>query len=434
MTDVVLVNPPCSSVHPWMYLPNLGLAYLASSLQKEGIDVKVLDAWYSRINKEDTIKKLEELNPKIIGFYSTSDQLRESIFLADEIKKRLDSFTILGGPHVSADPQMVYSYKSIDMAFVGEGEITFPKIVKSILKNKKQKKIVYGDVPKNLDSLPFPAYDSISFEKNSLVTTYQKCSQVLISRGCPFNCIFCKVRGSPIRFRSVDKIIEEINLLKNDYGIKSILFECSSFTLNKKQVLDICRNLRKEGMDISWSCATRCEIIDEEMIREMKKSGCYNINFGIEAGSYQIRKLIGKDVSDSTIIKIHKLCKKYRIFTGTYWMLGLPYETIGDIKKSIDFSIKLNSDFASYAPVFIYPNTKIFELAVNNGIIKKDAWYRFIEGKPSPIYLPSNLTRYDISKLLGTAYRKFYFRPSKISLLGKINLLKVFAHGEKLLF
>lgn len=434
MADVVLINPPSyADVPQTMILPNLGLAYLASTLEKDGIDVKIIDAWYTNMSREEIIKELGRLDPKIVGFYSASEQLRETVFLANEIKRRLNSFTVLGGPHISSDPKFIYSYKNLDMGFVGEGEVTFPKVVKSILKNEKQKKIVYGKFPKDLDSLPFPAYDLISLNKNSLVTTRKKCSHVIISRGCPYNCIFCSIEGNPIRFRSADNITEEISLLVNEHGIESILFECTSFTLNKRQVLDLCKNLRREHIDISWSCATRCNLIDEEMIREMNRAGCYNINFGVESGSYQIRKMVGKDFTDSTIIKVFNLCRKYKISTGSYWMLGFPYETTQTIKKTIDFSIKLNSDFASYLPVFIYPGTKIFELAVKNDIIERDVWNRFIEGYPVPIYLPSNLTKKDILNFCKIAYRKFYLRPSKIPVLKKINFFADITHLKRLL-
>ena len=102
MTDLVLVNPPnYSDVPNWMKLPNLGLAYLASALRKDGIDIKIIDACYMKMNKDEVIKKLEKLDPRIVGFYSTSHQLRETVFLANEIKKRLGCFTILGGPHIT---------------------------------------------------------------------------------------------------------------------------------------------------------------------------------------------------------------------------------------------------------------------------------------------------------------------------------------------
>jgi len=416
MTDIVLVNPNAygmSQLVSWNS-PNLGIAYTASALENEGIDVKIIDSNYENFDDKKTCAILEKIDPQIVGIYSSSLQLREAVKIAKNVKKSLNAKTVIGGPHISSDPNFIKRFKCFDFGFVGESEVDFPKFTNRLLHGKKEKKLIFGEPQKNLDKIPFPSYHLLSFNKNYVITTKRKTSHVIISRGCPYNCAFCTVKKPPLRFRSPKNIIEEIKLLQDEYKINSILFECASFTLNRNQVLGICQELNKEKLDISWSCSTRCDLFDEGLAKNMKRAGCYNINFGVESGSYDTRKKIGKNFDDNVIKKVFEICRKHDILTGAFWLLGFPWETRQDIEKTIKFSIDLDANLSSYAPVILYPDTSLFKFMVKRKKIKSNAWDMFVQTGIAPLSVPDGFPREAVFQFVKEAYKKFYLRREKI--------------------
>lgn len=415
MTDIVLVNPNDYGMRPpQYYLPNLGIAYTASALENDGVDVKIIDSYYENLDVKKTCKMLERIDPQIVGIYSSSLQLREAVKIAKNVKKFLNAKTVIGGPHISSDPIFIKRFKCFDFGFIGESEVDFPKFVNALLHDRKQKKLTWGRPHKDLDKVHFPAYHLISLKKNYVLTTKRKISHVITSRGCPYNCAFCTVKKPPLRFRSPKNIIEEIKFLHDEYKIDSILFECASFTLNRKQVLGICEKLTKEKLDISWSCSTRCDLFDEGLAKSMKRAGCYNINFGVESGSYETRKKIGKNFDDDIIKKVFEICRKYDILTGAFWLIGFPWETRQDIEKTINFSIDLDADLSSYAPVILYPDTPLFKFMVKKNKIKSNAWDMFVQTGIAPLSVPDGFPREAVFQFVKEAYKKFYLRREKV--------------------
>ena len=286
-------------------LPPLGLLYVGAALEKEGYHVKVFD---TQIQDWD-IK--EAGNSDIAGIYCNTSNYHKAIELAKEIKANFHIPIVFGGPHVTTRPLEVLENGSVDYVVVGEGEISAvellrsidnPETVKGIGFKKNGKAIINPgrELIKNLDSLPLPARHLIPIGQYKPSPNQYKrlpMTTMMVSRGCPFNCTFCDVETLWTRLyrsRSVNNVISEIKRLIKDYGIKEINFWDDVWGINKAWIDDFCSQILNEKIDITWSCECRVDTVDGELLKKMKKAGCWCIFFGIESLDQEILDAINK--------------------------------------------------------------------------------------------------------------------------------------------
>ncbi|NVM02610.1 MAG: radical SAM protein, partial [Candidatus Helarchaeota archaeon] len=181
---------------------------------------------------------------------------------------------------------------------------------------------------------------------------------------------------------------------------------------NKKRVLKICDLLIKNKIDIAWSCLTRVDCVDKELLIKMKASGCHQIGYGVESGNQEILDLMKKDITLDQIRKAFRLTHEVKIDTRTYIMIGLPGETASMAQNTIKFLKEIDPDFANIYIYSPYPGTELFEIAKEKGEIKNFNWIDF--DKFNPIYIPFGRKRPEIIKTYKQAYREFYFSPHYI--------------------
>ena len=196
----------------------------------------------------------------------------------------------------------------------------------------------------------------------------------MTSRGCPYNCSYCatSIWERKTRYRSIDNVMQEIRFVIEKYGAKQFTFKDDSFTVNRKRVVEFCEKLIKEGFGISWDCNTRVNLVDEEMLRLMKKAGCTSIKVGIESGSERILKLMSKNITFEQCGEAAKLFRKVGIHWTGYFMMGLPSETREDIYQTLKFMKELNPDYASLSVYEPFPGTGLFEKGVENGLVERN--------------------------------------------------------------
>jgi len=420
MVDVVLMTMP-PNFNFSLRVQTQGILYLASALEKKGISVKILDLVVNNLSKEKVLNFIEKENPKIIGMTAFSNHIRDAVNFASYFKESgLNSKIVLGGSHVTLCTDFVKKFKMFDHGFVGEGEITFPIMVRNIMKGKKVKKIVKGRTVKNLDTLPFPAYHLLDMKKYMLPHTTMRFSTALISRGCPYNCSFCnvpKLCNKTVKFRSADNVLEEIELLKYKHKVGWILFTDENFTLDEKRVVELCKKIIKEKIDIKWLCETRCDLVNRKLLKIMHKAGCRTIGFGVESGSERVRRSIkGTPPSDKIVHKSFRLCDEIGIKTAAFLIFGNPGDTKEDIMKTFDIPLKLKADFIYPNPNFILPSTSLFDIALKEKIIEKDEWDKYAKGEREiPLYTPNGMEIKDILNLIIKCDASFYLRPYTIA-------------------
>lgn len=438
---ILFIVPPSSLKERWgkfssavqTYLP-LGLAYVAAVTEEEGYNVRVIDAVAMKYGFKDIEETIKKFSPDVIGQQTVFSNL-ESCHTVAKIAKSINPNVkvILGGAHVTMYPEETIKQKEIDFIIFGEGEKVIRDLLNSIKSRSEFSKvlgIIWKDGDRivknkpqsyidNLDVLPFPARHL--FPINKYQTTSQlkgkRTLSMIASRGCPFRCAYCWVPssfGKILRYRSPIRVIEEIIILKEKYGADSIRFWDDSFTVNRRWINEFCDLLITKKLSIAWSCLTRVNLVEREILEKMREAGCYQIYYGIESGVQRILDLIGKDISIEQARRALKLTKKAGIESFCSYMLALPGETVNDAEQTINFAIELDSDYVQFNLTIPHiSGHKFCNLAVKHGTVLQDEICHATLFD-NPAYIPFGRTREELKESVKRAYKRFYLRPSYI--------------------
>jgi len=425
-----LLVKPISNIH--VISPPLSLAYLASSLKKEKLKVKILDCLLRKFSYEDFRNYLQKNKPDVVGFTAFTLEFPIVLKMARIAKSTNKEIkVVVGGPHVSNHPQELKN-KEIDFIFRAEAEKFFPKLIKEL----KKKKPKFSKIPclgyktknkikinkikfvEDLDSLPFPDFDLMDFKSYPKLYLAKKHPAVplISSRGCPFTCTFCsakQISGKKFRARTPKNIINEIKQLKEKYNIKEFQFWDDNFTLDKKRAKKICNLLIKENLNLIWWCPNglRIETLDKELLLLMKKAGCYAIAFGIESGSERIQKDMRKNLNLKRVKEIITFTHKIGIRTQGFFIIGYPTETKEDILKTINFAKELPLDRASislFQPLF---GSEIYNDLVKQNKIPLNYSIADCDYSKASILPKGFQSLEEVKKLQRKALIEFYIRP-----------------------
>jgi magnesium-protoporphyrin IX monomethyl ester (oxidative) cyclase len=337
--------------------------------------------------------------------------------------------TILGGAHPSAVPDEMLSDKNVDFVVIGEGELILRKLLEYIEVKKSVWEIegigfkrdgsiqVNGrkEYAANLDDLPFPYWDIFPLKKYYEINNPHGSPAkrlpflpVITSRGCPFECIFCSVHnvwGRVYRARSAENVLSELSYLTDKFGVREILFEDDNLTLDKGRAMQIFKGIIDKDFDIAWNVpnGVAVQTLDGEMLKLMKRSGCYSISIGVESGDeYVLRNIIKKPIILSNIKPIIIQAKKLGLETTAFFVVGFPGETIKNIKNTFRFARSLNVDTANFFFASPLPGTRLLELFKEKNLMEKKLDYLKLKSD-QPYSKTDNLT---LSELTAIVYRE----------------------------
>lgn len=445
---MLLINPKSGIENP--LLP-LGLAYIAAVLEKNKIPVDILDTDALKMSDEEIEKKLSETKPDIIGITIMTATFYAGQKLIKLIRNVLPKTVIIaGGPHLSALPEeTLKEIPELDIVIQGEGEMTMLELVQALENNKSLQEIkgIYyrennqifstpvRELIQNLDLLPFPARDKFPLDKYKTHPPYGRKNpymHLITSRGCPFNCAFCSksVFGRRLRVRSAVNVVDEVEELIKKYKIKELKFYDDDFTLDMKRAEEICDEILRRKIKIPWSCTTRVDLVNEQLLKKMEKAGCWLISYGVESASQDLLNVMNKGITIEQIKQAFEWTRKTKIKILAYFMIGLPGETRKSIEKSIKFAKELNPDFTNWSLTTIFPNTPLKEIVKERLKVKgkilhytsnPSDFYR-LNWDQEPLFLyEENIPIEELKKYITRAYREFYLRPKYIlSQLSKI--------------
>lgn len=395
-------------------MPSLGICYIASVLEKNGHLVEIIDAHIEGFSFKKLLSQLKNSKPDLVGVTFTTENRFQGFNVIRKIKQALPNTLICaGGPHVSlAAEDTLSNIPELDFIVRGEGEETISELVNTITEKKLLENVkgisyrvgnkIYHNPPRtliqNLDNIPFPARHLVPWEKYNFILEVPdrgklQTANLMTSRGCPFNCNFCassKMWGRTCRTRSVDNILEEIEILRNKYKIEALWIFDDTFTVNKKRVQEFSNKLLERRWNLSWFCEVRVDTVDKELLTLMKKSGCYSIGFGVESGSQRILdEVIGKRIDLEQVREVAKTCKELGIISNPFFIFSHPGETKEDIEKTMDMIRTWPKPSSiSLSLLHIYPGTKLEEIAKIKGILPKDfSWTK--ENDPRITVLPT---------------------------------------------
>jgi radical SAM superfamily enzyme YgiQ (UPF0313 family) len=411
---ILLVKP--FSPYQKMVVPPLGLAYIASYLEREGYQVKIIDSSALKYKRKDEKMEIKHFNPDIFGVTATSMTLFDALDIIKSVKEyNPNCLTVIGGPHPTVRAKETLKISDyVDVVVRGEGEETFSDLTKKYDKNdrnkfsevrgisyKENKKIIEtGDRPpiENLDSLPFPAYhllpmdrykywdrlfSGFAIKKNGIPFSY-----MFTSRGCPYNCAFCSSRalwGENWRNRSPENILDELKILNDKYKRKVVDIIDDTFTINKKRVIKLCNLIKKEDLDMSFICTTRVDLFDREIAFSLKKAGFSIVYFGLESGDQKILNYLCKGFSLADSKKAVNTARDAGLKVGSNFILGIPGETKKEIKKTMNFAKQLNLNSTSFTILLPFPGTKIYEDAKKDNLLLTERWDRYTFGNFSSL-------------------------------------------------
>jgi anaerobic magnesium-protoporphyrin IX monomethyl ester cyclase len=353
-----------------------GLFSIAVCLEKEGFDVALAN--FSKMGWRKALQHISSIKPDVAGISLFTHNRIDSLKLIKGIKKALpDTIIVLGGPHATllAD-EILKRYKEVDYIIKGEGEKLFTDLLVNIKHGKQTgSKVLPRERINDLNSLPAPE----EFSGQLIgVDPAEQFKFIITSRGCPEGCAFC---SSPqlwqriVRYRSVGSIFREIKKRHEQYGIIYFYIVDDNFTINKKRVLQFSQILQKSGLGIMWSCQSRVDTIDEEMLIAMKRAGLDRIWYGVESGSEKILKLYHKHTTIKKIERAAALARRAGVYLTIYLMSGMLGERRRDINetKALINRILPCEGFASY--VKYLPGTRLFEQAREKGLVDDSDWF-----------------------------------------------------------
>ena len=370
-----------------------GIGFISAVLKREGHDPRLLIVDKS---SEEIFEDINSIKPNVIMISCASDQAHITNNLSKLIRDKYPKIPlILGGVHATVKPEDAIKFEGIDGICVGEAEHAILDYINAIEKNKSYLniknfwfKLSNGEIKKNelrpliqdLDSLPFP--DREIYDYNDLLKGYYNGLEFSAGRGCPYQCSYCinhilmkkyKGKGKYVRMRSPQNLITEIKQVMKKYEghFDIVTFQDDTFTLEKEWFKEFAELYAKE-VGFQYRCNTRVDMLDEEIIKLLKKSNCIETWMGVETGDEEFREKIlkkGVATTNKQIIKIFDLCKKYGVKTTAFNMIGLPGETESSIKKTIELNRKIKADNKMLTIFQPYPGTDLGEWSREHGLV-----------------------------------------------------------------
>lgn len=410
----------------------LFLAYAAAVLEKNNLEVELIDCRPNYITLEELKEKITD-DVGLIILQTSTPSIYLDLKTAGILKELNENIKIgLVGTHPTVfDYQILKENKYIDLILRGEYDYAIKDVAWAIKNNenfREIKGITYREgvnviknedreYIKNLDELPLPARHFLPIEKYFEPLFIGKPALRLISsRGCPFTCTFCLwpqlMYGRFFRARDPMKVVDEIELLKNEYKIKEYYFDDDTFTIDPERIEKICNEIIKRKINLPFQCLGRVNTVIPEMLKKMAEAGCRIIRYGVESSSPVILKNIRKQITPEQIKFAFKKTKDAGIKTHATIMFGLPGETKETVEETIKFVLELDPDYAQFPVAIPYPGTEFYNLVKERGWLKSDNWTDY-NGDSAVVGYP-DLSREEITKASLQAYKKFYFRPKYI--------------------
>lgn len=377
-TQQIIRRYKCSYNAPTFLLPPIELLSIASILKQINEDVYFIDAIAERLGPDEVLRKIREISPNfivsILGIESINSDLRMIKILKDNFKGiNFIVFNYLA----TLFPYEILKSFPVDFILKGEPELTIKNLYLRLQDNKdfsdlrglgykKGGEIKVNDVAeriKNLDVLPFPDRGIVNNNLYGEPFTPKPFTVLYTARGCPFQCIYCvPTYGHQVYFRSSESVVEELGEIEKRFEIKGVRIMDDTFTIKKERVLKICEGIRKKQLKLRWSCLSRPDTIDDEILRELKKAGCIRIYLGIESGSQRMLDYYRRGYKVEKVEEAVNLIRKNKIEIAGFFIVGGPEEKEEDFKETLELTKKIKCNYLIADTLRPYPGTVLFKL------------------------------------------------------------------------
>ena len=452
---VILINPPIDSVlengnvspvTQFLFYNSapLGILYIAAVLEQAGHTVACVDAAAELLNIDGTVQRVEDFKPDVIGIGSFTVTFETTRKLGAALHAAMPSVPIiLGSYHVTLVPDDAMADPCFDVGVLGEGEFTMLELVEHYGGKGNLSEIpgicyrvdddtdargwrLHKTAPrkkfKDLDKLPFPArhllppniyrpipVDDHSFPKFAMVS----------SRGCPHACAFCQKSRSGYRSHSPEYVVDELEHMIRDFGVRDVAFVDSLFCANKRRVHAICDEMIRRGVHkkVSWTCSSRVEVVDKPLLQKMKDAGCWRTRFGVESGHDDVLDFISKGITTEKVRKAITAAHEVGLRPKAFFMVGHMPDTRERILATIEFAKSIPLHDVTVQINTLLPETPQLDIWRREG----DKWGRLVNTSTDeksfwePTFVPWGMEPEELIELHRRFYREFYLRPVTIA-------------------
>lgn len=443
--SILLANPPTREGHLviregrceqsgglWTTVwPPLSLATIAAFLEQAGHRVRIMDCPVERCRDPSFLEEVDRMRPQLVVLNVSTPTLEHDLSFPARIKTLVpECWTAAIGTHASSLPADVLTQcPDLDVSVIGEPEQTVVELAARKAYGQSRDGIPgtasrrNGDIeihaPRpfmtDLDGLPVPAWHLVDLNLYRLPVYRRPFLMISSGRGCPFDCSFCTAQsyyGRKLRLRSPESVAAEMLQIQRRYQVCDFLFWTETFTVDPDQVRAFCRILIDVKAGFRWTCNSRVDAVDADLMNRMREAGCWMISFGIESASQAVLDRAGKKVRIEDIYRAVRLARSAGLQVTGHFILGLPGETPESLRDTSDLSIALDLDYAQFYCAAPFPGSRLYLESVEKGWIRNPEWHHF-DQTVANLDLPG-LPAETVMRERSRAIRKFYLRPAQI--------------------
>ncbi|HJX17987.1 MAG TPA: radical SAM protein [Acidiferrobacterales bacterium] len=436
---IVFINPPYERIakgydfvkHITNNSPSLGLLHLAAEVRLHGYLPKIIESDIFNLSIDAVMEAVEKEKPAYVGITLFTVGVWNALAIGREIRKRLPKTVIIvGGPHISSmGKETMERFREFDYAVDGEGEKILVELLR-VLETGGSPFSVPGiifrkgpfvhqtqgkAVNKDLDDLPMPAWDLLpDFPRAYIPAIYDyprgPVATIAASRGCPFHCKFCDTStfGSSVRFYSPKVVFQMMQHLREQYGVRHIMFVDDLFVASRLRVTELCQLLIDSGLNFTWSCTSRVDTIKPDTLELMKKAGCWEISFGLETGSDELLKKMDKAAEVEKSEQAVNWTAAAGIRTKGLFMLGYPGETRETVELTKAFVRRIPMTIMNLSKFTPYPGSPIYRDLYGTNI-RDDHWEKM--NGMNFVWAPEGMTVEELDRYYQDILVSFYQRP-----------------------
>lgn len=410
--------------------PPLGIAYLAAVLRREGVEVDIFDATWTRQPMAALERAIATNGYDLIGITVLTSMLREAADIAKRAKAlSRHSLVVLGGPHATVEPESTLQLPGVDAVAIGEAELTMVALAKAGLDpegvpglwHRRNGDTIQGPAPEfleDLDSLPFPAWDLLDMERY-VSLWYQldavryglKGTSIMASRGCPYRCAYCQptlrtLFGKRIRRRSPPHLIAEMVELRDRFRIDGLMWLDDTFLIDAEWMRGFCEQVLDAKVDLIWGCNVRADRTDEDTLAVMKEAGLRIIHLGIESASQRVLdEVYDKGITLEQVRDTIAAAKRLGLYVRGYFMLGAPTETLEEAQATVRLADELPLDDVTFSIATPLPHTHLYDMSRD----MIDADFSEFDYYKRPVYRSGSVLPPSVlDRLRKRAYLRFY--------------------------